>query len=385
MKIKVILFIIIISCARSFKNIYAQDEDLAKQIAGVESEKNKNGNMLKVADSIYKDILIQINRIRFEEYGKYNAAAVKFNSDCAGKSWEGTDCQSRKDKLLKWRNELVSQFKKLIDDSVSYKKSDDDLWGISIEIDKKLYSLKEEQKMDNDFDSWLSDEQITVRNAVQNSTYWTEELLSAFKGSTNVAESCQITSISRLIPGDILLVAPTQLSLTNLTSLKDNILYIGDRIYRRKTIELENSNKACHTITYIGKGAHGEAFFLNNTRGVGSHILTQSEFKKEYGDYSIFVARPRDSVDGRKLFDAALDAVKNSRETKTIFGSDYGVFGKDMVCSEKSAYIVFLAKGIPNYDKKDFKLTVDVTPNDFYDKEKEGKYFCLSTLPLNTK
>lgn len=342
------------------------------------SQKKKNLELRrKACETRCGKIHQRLDSIRTEGLVKYNSMASQWKTDCENQSWDGTNCQERKTYLENWRSELISALKKSRNDSLSCSKTYDSLFMASAETDMQLYALEQERKLNADFNVWLDNEQTTVRTSVEKNSAWKDELLKSVRESTDIPESCKITSLSKLTPGDILLVSPLEYS------LKDNVIYVADRIYRRKPIEFEKGDKAYHTLTFIGRDAGGHTLYLDNTSGKGSHILSETAFKQEYKEYKIFVSRPVFPVDGKLILQAALDASRHTSDTKRLLDSDYGVFGKDdIVCSEKSAYVVFLARGTPSYEKQGL---IDVTPNDFFDKEKLGKYFCMSTLPLTLK
>ena len=73
----------------------------------------------------------------------------------------------------------------------------------------------------------------------------------------------------------------------------------------------------------------------------------------------------------------ALGAAQNAKKGRRL-GSDYGVLGKDAVCSERAGFAVAKASGV---DLKGHHLgPIDITPGDYFDKESVGKYFIISPL-----
>ena len=96
-----------------------------------------------------------------------------------------------------------------------------------------------------------------------------------------------------------------------------------------------------------------------------------------YGNYDYYAARPREVVDGKKLFLAAQEMHIEASKKITLLGSSYGVLGNDIVCSESSDMVVAKATGRQTVDKGRF---IDVTPNNFFDKQDAGRYYIISPL-----
>ena len=87
------------------------------------------------------------------------------------------------------------------------------------------------------------------------------------------------------------------------------------------------------------------------------------------------VARPQSVVNGRTLLESALEAARN---TRTPTGTDFGLFGEDVVCSERAALVVARSTGVDLIQKRMGPITVH--PSDFFDDDKLGWYFLVNPM-----
>ena len=150
---------------------------------------------------------------------------------------------------------------------------------------------------------------------------------------------------------------------------------------------------ASHAFVYLGMSG-GSRLFLDNQLGEGPRIIGETEFRQRYSHRQLFTARPTMPLDGTELFRAAVDYARSNeaaiKRGHGLFGTKYGVFGKDnLVCSETALFAVARAsKGALaslTHDlraKKRFDI-IQVTPGDIYDQDGNG-YFTVRPLQLGS-
>jgi len=240
----------------------------------------------------------------------------------------------------------------------------------------KFFAVKEEKDLNNNFDSWITTQHTLVQSAVAADANWTNEFLQRLKGFPPPESSFQPKGLSDLKNGDVLLIYPK--------TLRDKAIDRADKFYN--SYGSSENLKACHGLVFIGRDASGRCLFLNNTAKSylhpednpgGPHIIGQTEFEQLYGSSDYYVARPRAVVDGKMLLQAAKDMHIKAGNKITIAGSAYGVLGDDMVCTVSSDNAVAHATGRQPVDRKKF---IDVTPNNFFDKEATGRYYIISPI-----
>jgi hypothetical protein len=242
---------------------------------------------------------------------------------------------------------------------------------------------REQDEFEKMNEAWLKKQQELIKEAVERDRRRTEEIMNSIK-----ADHVPPPPPNALQPGDILLIAPEMGDRTS------NIIAITDHFYRgevfkaareaRGGFEAEEGSVS-HALTFLGYSAGGQALYLDHTPFRGSHIIGETEFQETYGRRDQYVARPKAKLDGRRLLEVALEAAQRTREGKGVLDwTDYGVFGeKNAVCSERAAFAVVKASWtrLPLKPKYYGLGPVDITPTDFFDEEKNGKYFTIHRRP----
>jgi hypothetical protein len=271
-------------------------------------------------------------------------------------------CKTEQKEIENIRDRLIEAVNKLNDDI----KSESD----------RLSALNEQKNLTENFDVWISDQHTRVQEAVNADSNWTNQFKDYLKGFAPPDLKFQPKGLNDLKNGDVLLLFPI--------TTKDKLTDWGDKFYN--SYSHDEDLKACHALVFVGRDPGGRALFLNNTAKSylhskdspgGPHIISQSEFEKEYGQYDYHVARPRDVVDGKELFLAAQEMHIQASKNISLFGSSYGVLGNDLVCSGTSDMVVARATGRQNIDKGKF---IDVSPNNFFDKQDVGRYYIISPI-----
>lgn len=237
-----------------------------------------------------------------------------------------------------------------------------------LEARDKEVLTKEVLKEQNEFEkmnaAWLKRQQKMIREAKERDKKWTKEVLDSIK-SNRVPP----LPVNPVLPGDILVIGPEK------GSKVSTIIEMADHFFT------SGETPASHALTVV-KSVKGNLMFLDHTPGEGSRILSEKEFLEKYGERAVYVARPKAPVDGRVLWDAAKEAAKKSQESKggLLGWTDFGAFGKDMVCSEKAEFVVLKATGkrLQQLLESEHRWgPVDITPEDFLDKKRAGKYFMM--------
>lgn len=226
--------------------------------------------------------------------------------------------------------------------------------------------LAEAEEMARARESWTRKVETLVREAAARTRAWSEEVRAAIGTATIPNPSTRLSTLNNLEPGDVLLLAPSDAT--------GRIIVEADRFTRMaesfatgdtaKAYATERRDVA-HAVTVVKKVA-GHLLILDHTL-VGSRMLSERDFQRLYGGRPYYVARPRDVVDGRTLWNTARDAALQRK-------SDYGLFGEKAVCSERAAVCVARAAGRPEPHRLG---PVDMTPADFFDREGRGKYFVI--------
>jgi predicted GNAT family acetyltransferase len=223
----------------------------------------------------------------------------------------------------------------------------------------------------------LAEQEQRVREAVEQDKKWTDEVLNAIQANRVPKSQHRPKGLKDLEPGNVILVAPSE----GAAGLQSRWIRATDNwITGMKT-------PASHALTFIGRDAGGRALFLDHQLGEGSRIIGETEFRQTYAGRGMDVAAVAKAVDmwrGRTLLATALDAAERENKHKGL-GTGFGVFGKDLVCSEVAAVAVGKATGIDFQREGPLESRrriahVDITPGDFYDDQRIGKYFVISPL-----
>lgn len=221
-------------------------------------------------------------------------------------------------------------------------------------------------------DAWRKRQADLVRKSVAQDE-WRKEILASLETLRIPNDKSQPKDLADLKPGDVILLAP---------SLSFDISHVippAEWVYRVATSLASGESlrdaipppgeTVSHTAAAV-KSVNGQMLFLDHTLE-GSRILTRATFEKKYGKRGIYVARPVLPVDGDKLWQAARKEALREK-------SDYGIRGENVVCSERIGIVVAQAIG------KSLKARqigpIDVTPADFFDTKRTGKYFVVSGL-----
>jgi len=236
----------------------------------------------------------------------------------------------------------------------------------------------EQDEFDTENAAWRKRQEELIRQAVAQDTQWKNEVLASIKAIRVPSPIFRPKALEDAHPGDILLVTPDD-SLIAQTIATADPLYRAIDYFSLGDVSAPDfqTGRASHALTVV-KAVNGEILFLDHTKE-GSRILNKEDYLRKYGGRAIYVARPQAVVDGRELWDVARDAALQK-------ASDYGLFGSNVVCSERAAIAVAKATQLPlqteGHRLGGYLGPVDITPNDFFDREHVGKYFVISAAPI---
>ncbi|OPY13689.1 MAG: hypothetical protein A4E69_01514 [Syntrophus sp. PtaB.Bin138] len=237
---------------------------------------------------------------------------------------------------------------------------------------------KEQEEFDQRNAEWLRRQQKLIKQAVGEDKAWTNEAIASIKALRVPNPDFRPQSLDELKPGDILLLAPDDSLLAAGITVVDP-LYRAIDFFSAGNVSAPGLKRgaASHALTFI-RTVNGDMLFLDHTKE-GSRVLNRDTYLRQYGKRTMYIARPQAKVDGRKLWEVAREAAMKKK-------SDYGLIGKNVVCSERAAIAVAKATGTPidkeHHTIKKFPGPVDITPNDFFDGKHVGKFFLVSATPF---
>ena len=250
--------------------------------------------------------------------------------------------------------------------------------GVQKEADSKPIVQKERDEFDKKNAQWLKRQQEFTRQAADRDKKWKSEVLASIRAIRVPSPVFTPRTLDDLRAGDILLIPPDD-SLIAQGIVRVDPLYRAIDYFSSGNVSKPGWKKGrvSHAVTAF-RAVNGEILFLDHTRE-GSRILSRKDYVRIYGERGMYVARPQAKVDGRELWLAAREAALKKK-------SDYGLFGNDVVCSERSAIAVAKATKLPLQDEH-HRLgrrlgPVDITPSDFFDYQYIGKYFLISATPI---
>jgi hypothetical protein len=278
---------------------------------------------------------------------------------------------------------LLGKLRKYSDDVQKFHAAMDS--AIAEANDSGVLARREQAEFDSANPAWLQKQHESVRRAAEQSKAWLQELIAAIRTSRAPAPGLQQNTLRDLKTGDIILIAPGNVG-GELIIQFDFFARTAEKFARgevfaaaaenlaggRTDLNAINTREApvSHAVTFV-KAINGKLLFLDHTFMVGSRILDEKSFTDKYGARGMYLARPAAVVDGSALWTSAREAALQRR-------SNFGLFGTDVVCSERAGLAVAKATGL---SLENHRLgPVDITPADFFDQQGVGKYFVLSGL-----
>jgi hypothetical protein len=244
-------------------------------------------------------------------------------------------------------------------------------------VDASPLVRKEQDAFDRTQAEWLRKQQALIRQSVAQDSQWRKEVLASIKARRIPGFATRPKELDDLRPGDVLLIGPdnsaTARTIKNLDPLYRALDYFAAGNVSAPELK---QGRATHVLTFV-KRINGTMLFLDHTLE-GSRVLNEEGLMRQYANRLAYIAKPQAKVDGRTLWEAA-------REVALKKESDYGLFGKSVVCSERAAIAIAKATG-QQMDKENHAFgiwgPIDVTPSDFFDDKHVGKFFLVSTYPI---
>ncbi len=237
-----------------------------------------------------------------------------------------------------------------------------------------------------DLKKWIDDLWNTLALEAQKQKEWLDRLLLSLDAGYPFDQLLP-NSFDDVRPGDVILPLPATISTKSWyayvkssasKAASESVRELDRILSGRKT-----TAPASHALLALTKDPHtGEQLYLDHTPE-GSHILTETEFIERYEYRKFHVARPLSSVDADKLVE---EAKKKDKTTKEI-GSDYGLWGSNIVCSQNVGLILAKCTKLPLLKTWKFRIGGTLFPgarlsvSDFYDKQDaDGKNFVISCI-----
>jgi len=239
--------------------------------------------------------------------------------------------------------------------------------------DKDLEAKLEQVKFENNKADWRENYKQLIAQRVREPNQSIRAIYKSLK--TKAPPPLPPRKYDELQPGDVLLISPENKSFWN--KLRETSFWInaGDRV------STDLKSPASHTVLYL-KEVNGKKLFLDHTLEKGSHVISEAEFLKTYGQRDalvasqrVVVAQPVKETEAAMIWEATRDLVKkegNTKEGNLIDRSGYGLYGDDnMVCSEASRGALGNAgREIPETDSSLKRLLgIHYGPADFFSDE----------------
>lgn len=288
-----------------------------------------------------------------------NSEAERVSLDAIAKS------KAAKQKNLDNLNALNVYLKKL-NDVLAYIKAGKN--GAEVKLEQFTF--------ENSREEWLKAKDELIQERYKTPNLYFNNLYTSLK--SNAPPPLPGKKFDELLPGDVLLISKD--------SSKFSMSYWinkGDEI-----VSSTKSSSASHTLIYL-KTINGQKMFLDNVPGKGATIISEQEYLYLYGKRNAEVAQliePLQDKDGEKLYQVARqladEQLKNKRTVEynniILSGTNYGVKGTDMVCSEASRWVLIKAgKNVPETDDTVKKMIgIEYSPADFC----KSKYFIVTPL-----
>ncbi|HUT34357.1 MAG TPA: hypothetical protein VNE39_12800 [Planctomycetota bacterium] len=162
---------------------------------------------------------------------------------------------------------------------------------------------------------------------------------------TKVPPPLPLRKYVMLQPGDVLLISPEDKPFWDRLADASFWINAGDRVSSL------SRSPASHTVLYL-KEVNGTKLFLDHTSERGSHVITEAEFLKTYGQRDAVVAQPVKEADTAKIWEATKELVekeqlRQAKRKESVVPdafrdlSGFGLYGADnMVCSEASRWVL---------------------------------------------
>ncbi len=239
--------------------------------------------------------------------------------------------------------------------------------------DKDLEARLEQVEFENRGPDWMETQKQLIDQRLKEPNQYISAIYKSLK--TKAPPPLPPRKYDELQPGDVLLISPEDKSLWDKLTDESFWTNVGDKV------SSISKSPASHTVLYL-KEVNGKKLFLDHTLGRGSHVISEAEFLKTYGQRDalvasqrVAVAQPVKEAETAKIWKLTKELVKkegNIKEGNIIDQSGYGLYGDDnMVCSEASRWVLVKAgREIPETASPLKRLLgIDYGPADFFSDE----------------
>lgn len=249
-----------------------------------------------------------------------------------------------------------------------------------------LAQLKKEQnELDKNPAAWTKKQSKLIQRRLKEPNKTCSKIEASLEKRTSLmgkVPPLPYKKFDELHPGDVLLIGRSGFPTDGIIPVDNS--YSGDKV-----------SYSPHTVTYL-KTVRGKKLFLDNRGFEGPRIIFEDEFLKKYGprgaDVARLVGEPLNEEQAKKIFTAAVKMAQENRNEiaknwfgSTLFGTNYGVWGKNnVVCSEASwillnAAVESTGREIPkSSDEEKVKADINFSPADFTDQ----RYFVITPLEM---
>jgi hypothetical protein len=218
---------------------------------------------------------------------------------------------------------------------------------------KDLESILEQVEFDNMNTAWMENQKQLIEKRLRDPNQYASAIYKSLK--TKTPPALPPRKYDELQPGDVLLISPENKSFWD--SIRDESIWIaaGD------SVSSGVLSPASHTVLYL-KEVNGKKLFLDHTSERGSHVISEADFLKTYGQRDAMVASPKIVVaqpvkesETAEIWNHTKELIKKEQETQyntsknrtDIFRdsfrdlSNYGLYGdENMVCSEADRWVL---------------------------------------------
>jgi hypothetical protein len=214
---------------------------------------------------------------------------------------------------------------------------------------KDLESRLEQLEFQNMNADWIAKQRQMIEDRLKEPNRYAGEISRSLK--LKAPPPLPHRKYDELQPGDVLLISPEEKSFWKTIGDSSAWTAAGD------SVSSNVLSPASHTVLYL-KEVNGKKLFLDHTSERGSHVISEEEFLKTYGQRGALVASPKIAV-GQPAKEAETAAIwehtkelvrkeqekqAQRKETRTDSFRDlsgYGLYGDgNMVCSEADRWVL---------------------------------------------
>lgn len=318
-------------------------------------------------EQIKGDIVVCENEIKKSEISISKSQTILSLAQQKGNK----DAEQIAYKAIMKAQDAIAQNERNIQLMKSYDKKLTDLL-ISIKANPdKAEVISEQFRLDNKRDEWLAEKDAAILDRLSKNNPYYDGMYKSLK--TNAPPPLQEKTFKELQAGDVILL--------NAAGEGKNFINEAD-----KFLSGTDSSSASHALIFL-KEVNGKKLFLDNQPNLssignntlsGPRIISEDQYWEIYGQREGKVARlaePLTPKQAKDMYDAASELAKKQLKEKPFmdlgffnFGSNYGIAGTNMVCSESSRWVL-IQSGVPIKETTDFLkknvLSINFSPADF--------------------